>query len=40
MLDFVHYFLMLAVMSYDAWFFIAILLGMFVGEVGFGRYNL
>jgi copper transporter 1 len=34
---FVGYLLMLAVMTYNAWFFIAILLGFGVGELAFGR---
>jgi copper transporter 1 len=34
----VNYFLMLAVMQFDVWFFIAILLGLWAGELGFGRY--
>ncbi|KAF8273781.1 hypothetical protein EI94DRAFT_1794819 [Lactarius quietus] len=34
----ISYFLMLAVMQYNVWFFIAILIGLGVGELGFGRY--
>lgn len=34
----VQYFLMLAVMQYSVWFFVAIILGLGVGELGFGRY--
>ncbi|BGP18699.1 hypothetical protein JCM10213_006262 [Rhodosporidiobolus nylandii] len=36
--SFVGYMLMLAVMTFDAWFFIAILLGLMAGELCFGRY--
>ena len=35
---FVGYLLMLAVMSYSAWFFIAVLLGFGVGELSVGRF--
>ncbi|EGG10054.1 uncharacterized protein MELLADRAFT_115525 [Melampsora larici-populina 98AG31] len=39
----IHYgigsFLMLAVMTYNAYFFIAIILGVFAGEVAFGRWT-
>lgn len=35
---FIAYLLMLAVMTYNAWFFIAILLGLVAGEMAFGRY--
>ncbi|KAH9821581.1 hypothetical protein DFH28DRAFT_882472, partial [Melampsora americana] len=39
----IHYamgsFIMLAVMSYNAYFFIAIIFGVFVGEVAFGRWT-
>jgi hypothetical protein len=34
----VNYFLMLAVMQFNVWLFIAILFGLGVGELGFGRY--
>jgi len=34
----ISYFLMLAVMQFNVWFFIAILIGLGVGELGFGRY--
>ncbi|KAF8273779.1 hypothetical protein EI94DRAFT_1714907 [Lactarius quietus] len=34
----ISYFLMLAVIQYNVWFFIAILIGLGVGELGFGRY--
>ncbi|KAG0151968.1 hypothetical protein CROQUDRAFT_129758 [Cronartium quercuum f. sp. fusiforme G11] len=33
-----EYFLMLAVMSFNVYFFIAIVFGIFAGEVGFGRW--
>ncbi|KAH9819704.1 Ctr copper transporter [Melampsora americana] len=33
------YFLMLAVMTFNVYFFIAIILGLFSGEVGFGRWS-
>jgi hypothetical protein len=33
-----NYFLMLAVMQFNVWLFIAILFGLGVGELGFGRY--
>jgi len=36
---FVGYLLMLAVMSYSAWFFIAIILGLMSGELLFGRWS-
>ncbi|GAA5982108.1 hypothetical protein JCM11641_000590 [Rhodosporidiobolus odoratus] len=36
--SFVTYLLMLAVMTFDVWFFVAILVGLMVGEVGFGRF--
>ncbi|GAA6028937.1 hypothetical protein JCM8097_001514 [Rhodosporidiobolus ruineniae] len=36
--SFVQYLLMLAVMTFDAWFFIAILLGLMGGELCFGRF--
>ncbi|GAA5909909.1 hypothetical protein JCM5296_007437 [Sporobolomyces johnsonii] len=36
--SFIAYLLMLAVMTFDAWFFIAILLGFMAGEVAFGRF--
>ncbi|BGP02240.1 Copper transporter [Rhodotorula toruloides ATCC 204091] len=35
---FIAYLLMLAVMTYNAYFFIAILLGLVAGEMAFGRY--
>lgn len=35
---FLSYLLMLAVMTYNAYFFIAILVGLIVGELAFGRY--
>lgn len=35
---FIGYLLMLAVMTYSTWFFLAILLGLAVGELGFGRF--
>ena len=34
----VGYLLMLAVMQYSVWFFIAIIIGLGAGEMGFGRY--
>jgi hypothetical protein len=34
----ITYLLMLAVMQFNVWFFIAILIGLGVGELGFGRY--
>lgn len=34
----ISYLLMLAVMQFNVWFFIAILIGLGVGELGFGRY--
>ncbi|OAV96079.1 hypothetical protein PTTG_02104 [Puccinia triticina 1-1 BBBD Race 1] len=34
-----EYFLMLAVMTYNVYFFVAIVLGHFVGEVAFGRWS-
>ncbi|KAL8283646.1 hypothetical protein RQP46_005441 [Phenoliferia psychrophenolica] len=37
--SFIQYFLMLAVMSYNAYFFIAILVGLGVGEMSFGRFT-
>jgi len=37
---FVGYALMLAVMVMNAWFFIAIILGIIVGETAFGRFAL
>ncbi|ORY89066.1 Ctr copper transporter, partial [Leucosporidium creatinivorum] len=36
---FVGYLLMLAVMSYSAWFYIAIIVGMMTGELLFGRWS-
>jgi hypothetical protein len=36
--SFVGYLLMLAVMTMNAWFFIAIILGIIVGETAFGRF--
>ncbi|GAA5897314.1 copper transporter family protein [Sporobolomyces salmoneus] len=36
--SFIAYLLMLAVMSYSAWFFIAIMVGLTVGELAFGRF--
>lgn len=36
--SFINYLLMLSVMTYDAWFFIAVLLGQGVGECAFGRF--
>ncbi|KAM0754610.1 Ctr copper transporter [Meredithblackwellia eburnea MCA 4105] len=36
--SFVQYLLMLAVMTFNAWFFVAIVLGLGVGEMGFGRF--
>jgi copper transporter 1 len=36
--SFVNYLLMLAVMTVNAFFFIAILLGLVVGELAFGRF--
>ncbi|GAA5882881.1 hypothetical protein JCM3774_001375 [Rhodotorula dairenensis] len=35
---FIAYLLMLAVMSYNAYFFVAILVGLMLGELAFGRY--
>ncbi|KAI5481454.1 protein of ctr copper transporter family [Pseudohyphozyma bogoriensis] len=37
--SFVGYLLMLAIMSYNAWFFVAILVGLGIGETAFGRYS-
>jgi len=37
--SFIGYFLMLAVMLMNAWFFIAIILGVTVGEIAFGRFS-
>jgi len=37
--SFVGYLLMLAVMLMNAWFFIAIILGITVGETAFGRFS-
>ena len=34
----ITYLLMLAVMQFNVWFFIAIIIGLGVGELGFGRY--
>ena len=34
----INYLLMLAVMQFNVWFFIAILIGLGLGELGFGRY--
>ena len=34
----ISYLLMLAIMQFNVWFFIAILFGLGVGELGFGRY--
>ena len=34
----VQYFLMLAVMQFSVWFFVAIILGLGAGELAFGRY--
>jgi hypothetical protein len=34
----ITYFLMLAVMQFSVWFFVAIVLGLGLGELGFGRY--
>lgn len=34
----ISYFLMLAVMQLNIWYFIAILIGLGMGELGFGRY--
>lgn len=36
--SFVSYMLMLAVMTYSAWFFISIIVGLAVGELAFGRF--
>ena len=36
--SFVNYLLMLSVMTYDVWFFVAVLLGLGVGETAFGRF--
>jgi len=38
--SFVGYFLMLAVMTMNAWFFIAIILGIIIGEIAFGRFSV
>lgn len=35
---FVNYLLMLSVMTYDVWFFLAVLIGLGVGECAFGRF--
>ena len=34
----INYFLMLAIMQFNVWFFIGIVLGHGAGEMGFGRY--
>jgi len=39
LVSFVGYALMLAVMLMNAWFFIAIILGIIVGETSFGRFK-
>ncbi len=36
--SFVNYLLMLSVMTYDVWFFVAVLLGLGAGETAFGRF--